>query len=159
MGSWDNHPNCKEEGRFTRWFMTHGTAENRRTTAAWDERGSAAVAGARRKNLAPRPGKEMGGGRVTRSSNRPTADERRAERESRQAERNGRTNANTVKKLAEGIAKQQKILDDPRATAGQKRSAKAAIERGQRTAKRVARKTPDAYLESAGVDESSWKRR
>ncbi len=159
MGTWDNHPNCKEEGRFTRWFMTHGTAENRRTTAAWDERGMAAVAGSRRKNLAPRPGKEMGGGRVTRSSNRPTADERRAEREARAAERNGRANAKTVKKLAEGIAEQRKILEDPNASKSAKRSAAAAIGRGRRTAQRVARKTPDAYLESAGVDESSWKRR
>jgi len=159
MGSWDNHRNCKEEGAVTRWISNNFGADNRRRRDAWDLRGMDAVAGARRKNLAPRPGKEMGGGSSPSRSGRPTAAERRAERESKAAERNGRANANTVKKLAEGIAKQQAILNNPKATAGQKRSAKAAIERGQRTAKRVARNTPTEYLSSAGVDESSWKRR
>lgn len=74
---WKGHRNAKDESAFTRWVSTNLGKENRRQRDEWDKRGMDVVAGVRRKNLAPRPGKEMGGG--TSPSRKPlTRAEKRA---------------------------------------------------------------------------------
>jgi hypothetical protein len=128
-------------------------AGNRHRQAAWDQRGMDVVAGQRRQNLAPRPGKEMGGGR-TRSRGRPTAEERTLERRAKAVERrlgDLAKKANGATDTAEQLREQAKNETDR----GARRRLSNAAKRAERDAKKYSDQIETAQENLA----DSWKRR